>query len=98
MTTNPKPVRESRVLRFSDLLTWLFGALMAIPSLISYACDLLGDPQIAAAVSDAIPAKYRAALAIIVIVVAQRYKALRMTTSAPIAERWLATDEKSEKE
>jgi uncharacterized membrane protein len=89
----PKPARESRTLRFNAVVSGVVTALAALPTLLSYVLELLGDPSIAAAVSDAVPARYRALIAAVVLIVAQRNRALRMQTSAPIAEKWLATDD-----
>lgn len=80
-----KPARESRTLRFNRQVSWLVSALAALPTLASFVLEQLGDPAIAAAVADAVPGRYRAALAVIVLVVAQRNRALRLQTSTPIA-------------
>jgi hypothetical protein len=59
----PKPARESRTLRFNAVVSGVVTALAALPTLLSYVLELLGDPSIAAAVSDAVPARYRALIA-----------------------------------
>lgn len=88
----PKPARESRTLRFNAIVSWLAAAFAALPSLLSWLIGLMGDPVIAAAVADAIPARYRGIIALVVLIVAQRNRSLRMQTSTPIAEAWLAAE------
>lgn len=84
-TVIPKPASQSRTLRFNNLAMWLTGVVAALPTLLSYAIDLLGDPTISKAVSDLIPAQYRALIFAVVFVIAQRNRVLRYQTTQPIA-------------
>jgi hypothetical protein len=81
-----KTARQSRTLRFNAKVSWLVTAAAALPSILSYAIELMGDPVIAAAVADVVPLKYRSLLALVVLIVAQRNRALRKQTTVPIVE------------
>lgn len=88
----PKPKKQSRTIRFNNLASILVSVLAALPSIVSYVFELLGDPQVSAVIADAVPVQYRAAFAVVVLIIAQRNKSLRMSTTSPIAERWLSTE------
>lgn len=81
----PKPARESRTLRLSNILMGLGSLLLILP-------DVASDPAIAPLI-EALPHRYRAGVGAILALVGWYVRYLRMTTSAPIAEKWLATED-----
>jgi uncharacterized membrane protein (DUF485 family) len=82
MTT--KPASASRTLKFNNLATIVSAVAAAIPTLLSYALALLGDPQIADAVSNLVPLRYRALFVLVVLYIARANVRLRMSTAVPI--------------
>jgi hypothetical protein len=85
VVVTPIPAAQSRTLRLTTVLTWLSYVVAVLPSALAFILQLLGDPEIAAMVSDMIPARYRVPFGVIMFIVAQRYGQLRKGTVAPIA-------------
>jgi hypothetical protein len=81
------PASASRTLRFNRLAAIWAGVIALAPSLIGFALDAMGDPQIAAFVSGIIPGKYRALILAVVAFLAKRNMTLRYQTTAPIAPK-----------
>lgn len=86
ISTSPvaKPASESKTLRFNNLMMGVAAAVAALPSILGWVIDALGDPNIASMVNGMIPAKDRAVLALIMAGVAYRNKQLRYQTTQPI--------------
>jgi hypothetical protein len=79
-----KPASQSKTLRFNNLVMWIGGLAAFVPDILSFVLSLLGDPTVASAVNDAVPMKYRAAFAAILVIIGQRNKQLRRQTTQPI--------------
>lgn len=84
LTVTPIPASESKTLRFTWWISLCTTVGAVAPSLIALLFDLLGDPTISEAVSNAIPLKYRATFGALIVILAQRYGQLRKQTNAPI--------------
>jgi hypothetical protein len=80
-----KPASQSRTLRFNRLAAVVATVAAAAPSVLGAIIDALGDPQIAALVSGAIPGKYRALVLAVVAFLAKKNWSLRMETTTAIA-------------
>lgn len=85
VVVTPIHPEQSRTLKLTNILTWLSSIVALLPSVLAFFVELMGDPEIAAAISGFIPAKYRVPFGLIMIAIAQRYGHLRKVTEAPIA-------------
>lgn len=82
-----KPASASRTLRFNRLAMVWTGFLAFLPNiLVDLFPALISDPAVAKAVTDFVPAPYRALIFAIVFAITQRNRQLRYQTSQPITK------------
>lgn len=86
VVVTPIPAQESRTLRLTRAITWLTPLVAMLPDLIGVLVNLwMTSPDLANALSEFIPLKYRALFTLLIVGLAQSYGHLRRGTVAPIS-------------